>query len=333
MEPPYTTEDVELALRIFQRAIEHFKIPDESTLGSVKEYLREDGTIDFDRTPIVTVRKWENGVPFLNMVFFYGGNLTVLAEYNPLVSILDFIGEARRMFDSRYPFWTDEKRQASTEHEAFYMTVTLLSRIYPRMNLAMQNFVSEVIQAWDIRWRKFEARVASEVGIKPLAVSETKIFRSLLKEYSDDLLKLWLNSPDKRSEDKKKQFAQEYQSILKHWRKLREWCRKGDMDWREYAKPGKFSDTPDDLLDKLEDSEAGQTSHFALEHAARRAGLFKVTRDDKILKKRAQQIEVTGYTPRQLLTFLNEGEKLLGEMHAQSELHQKEETDEADEIS
>src|SRR5205085_9521605 len=99
---------------------------------------------------------------------------------------------------------------------------------------------------------------------------------------------------------------------------LRTWCRDPNTDWREYAKIEKFSDTPDDLLDKLENSDAEKTSFLALEHAARRAGLLKVCQDEKILEKRAQQIKVTGYTPRQLQNFLEEGKKLLDEMQMQS---------------
>lgn len=328
MELPYSEKDIESARFIFKRAVEYFKIPDEPSPEAAKEFLREDGTIDLNKAPMVVVRRWENGETFLNIAFFFDGILTVLAEYNPIVSILNFLNEARQLIASRFPNWSDEEREKHAEYEAFKMTTMLFSRMYPRWNLTMQNFVSEVIQAWFIEWRKWEAQVYSESGIKPVAVSETKLFRGLLKEYEDDLVKLWLNVPDRKLEEKKIQFAREYPAILKHWQKLRSWCRNQDVDWREYAKAGKFLDTPDDLIDKLENSEADKTFHLALEHSARRAGLLKLSQDANILEKRAKQIKVTGYTPRQLLNFLEEGQKLLGEMQVETVLHPDDISDE-----
>jgi hypothetical protein len=329
VEPPYAEKDIETARMIFQRAVEYFKIPDEPPIETVKDFIREDGTVDLTNAPMVLVRTWEDGSKFLNLAFFYDGVFTVLADYNPLPAILDFLGDARQVISSRFPHWTDEEKEKHSEYEAFKMTLILFSRIYPRMNLAMQNFISEVVQAWFIDWRKFEAQVNSESGVRPIPVSEVKLFRDVLKGYEDDLLKLWLDVPDRKLEEKKIQLAREYPSILKHWQKLRGWCRNQDTDWREYAKAGRFLDTPDDLLDKLENSVAEKTFHFALEHAARRAGLLKLSQDAKVLEKRAQQIKITGYTPRQLLIFVKEGEKLLGEMQAQSILHPDQETGEA----
>lgn len=333
VEPPYSEKDIETARRIFRRTIDYFNIPDEPSPETIKEFIRGDGTVDLSKTPIVVIRKWENGETFLNMAFFFNDVMTVLADYNPIVSILDFLGEARQLIANSFPTWSDDEKEKHAELEAFKMTIMLFSRLYPRWNLTMQNFVSEVIQAWFIEWRKWEAQVYSESGIKPFPVSETKLFRGLLKEYENDLLKLWLDVPDRKLEEKKIQFAREYPSILKHWQKLRLWCRNRDADWREYAKAGKFLDTPDDLLDKLENSDADKTFHLALEHGARRVGLLKLSQDAHILEKRAKQIRLTGYTPRQLMNFLEEGETLLGEMHAQSSLHPKKEIGESDESS
>ena len=329
MEPPYTEKDIETARLIFKRAIDYFKIPDEPPPEALKEYICEDGTVDLSNAPMVVVRKWDNGETFLNIAFFYDGIITVLADYNPVVSILDFLGEARQLITTRFPHWTDDEKEKHSQIEAFKMTIMLFSRLYPRWNLTMQNFVSEVIQAWFIEWRKWEAQVYSESGIKPSPVSEIKLFRDLFKGYENDLLKLWLDVPDRKLEEKKIQFAREYPAILKHWQKLRSWCRNQDADWREYAKAGKFLDTPDDLLDKLENSEADKTFHLALEHGARRAGLLKLSQDAQILEKRAKQIKVTGYTPRQLLNFLEEGQKLLGEMQPETVLHPDDRSDEA----
>jgi hypothetical protein len=84
-----------------------------------------------------------------------------------------------------------------------------------------------------------------------------------------------------------------------------------------------------DLLIKLEETSYEKTSHLAIEHAARRANLLKITQEERVLQKRAQQIKVTGYTPRQLFIFLREGKKLLGEKEQNQPLHPNGETDES----
>ena len=320
-EVVHTEEDIKIAVKIFEQTLKYFNVPSEPTEESTKEFTREDGTIDLSKVPLVSVREWDNGAKFLNLIYFYDGVLTVCAEYSPLISILEFLGEARKLINIRYPHWAEDERETSSQFETFRMTILLFSRLYPRMNLAMQSFVGEVIQAWFIDRRKWEAQVYSESGIKPIPVSETKEFRNLLKWHEDDLLKLWLKAPDRKLDEKKMQFAKEYPAILRHWQNLRTWCRSVGIDWRIYSKPEGFSDTPDDLLDKIQDSDSEKTSFLALEHAARRAGLLKVTQDEKILERRAQQIKVTGYTPRQLQYFFDEGKKLLDEMQVPTSLH------------
>lgn len=334
MAVSHSEADIRIAKNLYQRAIDHFKIPDEPPLEAVKGFLKEDGTIDFSKAPpLVVVRTWGDGSKFLQLAFFYDDTLTVLADYSPVITILDFLDEARVLINSRLPSWPDHKKEVAAQYEAFKMTLMLFSRIYPRMNLFMQNFVSEVIQAWFIQWRKFEAQVNSESGVKSAPFSETKLFRGLLKEYENDLVKLWLNDAGKDLDEKKMQIAREYPATLRHWQRLRKMCRSEDLEWRDYARSARFLDTPDDLLDKLENADGEKTFHFALEHAGRRAGLMKLSQDANVLKKRAENIKVTGYTPRQLLTFLKEGEKLLGEMVASIALHPKLESGEINDKS
>jgi hypothetical protein len=74
--------------------------------------------------------------------------------------------------------------------------------------------------------------------------------------------------------------ATDFPLLLKHWRRVRKWKRESSDKWREHSKLD-FQDTPDDLLDRLDDKIPTESSEdypgipavLALEHAARRCGL------------------------------------------------------------
>jgi hypothetical protein len=74
--------------------------------------------------------------------------------------------------------------------------------------------------------------------------------------------------------------ATEFEPLLKHWRRCKKWQREGGEKWREHCRID-FQDTPDDLLDRLDDKLPTQSNEeypgipavLALEHAARRCGL------------------------------------------------------------
>ena len=307
-----TQKDVETAIRIFHRVINGFKIPDEPTNEQAKEFLKEDGSIDFEKIPLRAIKTWDNGTKFLNLTYFYDGFLTVYADYNPVVAILDFIDSARKHFRAVFPQANVDDVEKWTEVEAVKMTFVLISRIYQRMDLAMRNYIDEVIHNWFIEWRRWEKTVNKEFGIKSPSLKEKEFFRNLLKTYEDDVVNLWFNVPDKSLDEKKIQLAKDYDSILNHWKKLRKEYSNGNLDWHEYAKAGKFFDTPDDLIDALEDCR--NMSFLALEHAGRRAGLINPDMSKEDLEKRQQKIAVTGYSPKRLRDFKNEGDKLLKEM-------------------
>src|SRR5687767_7204630 len=120
-EAPHSQEDINLALKVFDRAIEYFKIPDEPTPESAQELLREDGTIDFSKVPLVVIRKWDNGIKFLNLTYFYNGFLTVCADYNPVIAILDFLDDARNLLKNRFPKWGEDDIEKHAEVETFNM--------------------------------------------------------------------------------------------------------------------------------------------------------------------------------------------------------------------
>jgi hypothetical protein len=83
------------------------------------------------------------------------------------------------------------------------------------------------------------------------------------------------------TDDQCTQLSSEYPALLTHWQKV-ERNRKSETHWREYAKIDQ-PDTPDDLLDRLDNKLPTQESDgedypnipsaIALEHAARRCGI------------------------------------------------------------
>lgn len=310
-EQIYSESDVATAVKIFERAIEVLKIPNEPTNEEAKDYIAEDGKLDFSKIRLVTIKTWPTGEKFLSLVYFYDGFFTVYADYNPTIAILDFIDEARSHLKSVFPQTEDAKIEEWVEIEATKMTFSLITRLYPRMNLAMRNFTDEVIRNWVIEWNDWAKEISIKSGVKLPKLPSRTFFRSLLKEYEDDVVKLWFGEPDRSQEEKKIQLAREYPAVLRHWQKRRKEYLREDQDWREYAKAGRFLDTPDDLLALLEDSR--DISTLALEHTGRRAGLVNPDMKGKHLEMRKQGVEVTGYTSRQLRNFIRDGEKLLSE--------------------
>ncbi len=180
-ESTITPKDVETAIKIFHRAIDAFKIPDEQTDEQAKEFIKEDGSIDFENIPFRTIKTWDNGTKFLNLTYFYDGFLTVYADYNPVVAILDFIDSARKHFKAIFPQANVDDIEKWTEVEAIKMTFALISRIYQRMDLAMRNYTDEVIHNWFIEWRRWEKEANKELRfIKNYQIEKcwTKFFKA-----------------------------------------------------------------------------------------------------------------------------------------------------------
>ena len=74
--------------------------------------------------------------------------------------------------------------------------------------------------------------------------------------------------------------ATEFPALWRHWRRVKKWQHESADKWREHAKID-FQDTPDDLLDRLDETVPTDSNEdypgipavLALEHAARRCGL------------------------------------------------------------
>lgn len=100
---------------------------------------------------------------------------------------------------------------------------------------------------------------------KALKLTTRSVLRKqLLKDQQKQIRELWEwkkggSDPEyDPTDDQKKQFALVHPSILRHWEDIRRWCRREDLlNWRDHAKVKPFEDTPDDLLDKVEDTNLG----------------------------------------------------------------------------
>ncbi len=124
------------------------------------------------------------------------------------------------------------------------MTLTLISKVYQRMDLALRNHADEVITNWQIELFRRLKKIHEKHGEKSPRLREKTYFRNFIKSYENNLMSLWFDSSEEGQKEARIQFAKDYPSILKHWQKLRREGGNEDSDWREYAKAGKFIDTP-----------------------------------------------------------------------------------------
>jgi len=124
-----------------------------------------------------------------------------------------------------------------------------------------------------------------------LDMSETKISATEIKaivyaaewEHLKTVVGITHGGSDPRvdvSDEQCIRLATDYPGLLEHWRQVGQMRRKRSRNWRDHAKLD-VEDTPDDLLDRLDDDlpqeGAGDypniPSALAHEHAARRAGI------------------------------------------------------------
>lgn len=308
----YPTKDAETVFRIFNRVIEIFDFPDKPSDEEIKEnYLTDGGLFDVKDFPVINIETNENGGKFINFNYFSENIPIISASYNPTITIWGFIGEARKLLKSEFSEVDEIELEEWIEKAALDMTCNLISHAQQRMFLAMRNFNDEVIHNWLIVFLKWKKKANSERGFKSPSISEKTFLRKLLKAYEDEIVELWSNSSDKSLEEKKIQLAREYPALFNHWKRIRKDYTSQNPDWREYAKAGKFSDTPNDLIDALEDCR--DMASLALEHAGRRAGLMNPDIKNDDLEKRQQKILVTAYSSKRLRDFKAEGDKLLEE--------------------
>lgn len=216
---------------------------------------------------------------------------------------------------------TDEERENAIFDNAVLMMRYLFAFFHRRVDLSISNMVYEIVEVRSIELRMWDEEQFRAVGI-PLRYKQNDEHRTILfNEYVAEIKKLWnMPSPGGSKPDvfatneQLKMFAREYPSLLKHWKNVTKW-RKSDPggNWRAHAKVDQ-EDTPDDLLDRLDDLDpyTRQPSRLAHEHAARRARILRAENcEEETLNARQLGIPATGCSESQLSRLRRRGEGLV----------------------
>jgi hypothetical protein len=256
-----------------------------------------------DETPTVFLRFVEMGMPLIEAIYYPHFAAEIFFE-NAKTTLKDYYGFDEIALDER------------ARKEAVNMLITMFRRLYARMSITMAQILDETTLDWQKKEWEIFGRVSAPEGIKLPRIKHSERFNNLSSSYNKDVKAIWKNEEQKRDDWDKLQLAKEYPSILNHWEKLQKDLR-NNIDWREYAKAGKFSDTPDDLLDLLLDTERKKLSFLAVEHTARRIGIMNIHgAKESDREKWKQGITVTGYDAQHLLDLKTDGNKLLKKLRS-----------------
>jgi hypothetical protein len=240
------------------------------------------------------------------------------AFFYPIEAAWSFLQEARETMAPHRPTdWTDKEFEENAESEAVNMLLMMIDNLYKRTQLMMDSFTMETIAQWHADRNRDIHRYWAGKGDMYPKPKET-FLDGMLKIYSREVRQLWKYQGQTHDDWRKMRLAEEYEPLLKHWRRLYKMVIDDDPDWREYAKAGNYADTPDDLLKKLEnvdrsseESIATRVSELALEHSSRRVGLIKRSGvNEWALQKRKEGILVSDYSGTQLFALLKEGKEV-----------------------
>lgn len=276
------------------------------------------------------VKVYVGDVPCLMFKFVGIEGPPTIVFFNPIEPIYVFLKSTRKFIKS--------SRRYSANHEeaevhacllADQMFLLLFDNFLSRGILGLESFVREVIAQFDRQTFYSLRKAFSERGAK---VRNRKYPRleEVIGDYNKEVIKLWdsvlishINSEEEKLSIK---LAREYDEKIKpHWNNLRILYRKGS-NWRVYAKSKGFEDTPDDLLDKFENTDSRKLHEIAIEHAARRVGLIKVHTRDEVRQKRKAGLKVTDYEFQELGKYLKKGRELLANLNSTSEIESQQST-------
>lgn len=234
--------------------------------------------------------------------------------------IVYLIGPARAFYEASFSFSTGKTPNEIPEHRigseyfqsAVEMMVGFIDQLHSRTSLMINSYIRETIEDW---WAHKERQIGFErQRSTPLYKKYGIGLRMALRIYLDDLEWNWSLQGDGRQHKLKLRLVDEYECLLTHWRLLFKMVSEGNENWKEYAKAGKFEDTPEDLICKLWDvdrssrtSQKGSISELALKHAARRVGLVKFTGIMRQRRARSERAKPKDYSTSQLYQFLHEG--------------------------
>lgn len=320
-------EDAKLAIEIFKKAIEHRPFIKKATLGQEFLALSNEERLNESLTPRIGLFYVDEAGNIPGLFFRFVGDESPIVEafFYPFEAILSFLSEARsyiRLLNLSER--TDEEKERWAVERTTDMTIIMIDNFYRRAELMMDSFTTEVMAQWRIQNQQNFHHYLAASG-NPVPRQKDKSLENVVKVYAKEVLHLWKYLGQTYENWQKIRFAEAYDPILKHWKRLGRMV--GEEDWREYAKPEKFKDTPDDLLDKMLDIDRRddrtaevRLSEFATEHAARRVGLIKKHGvSDHVLNQRKKGVKATGYSNGQLFEFLKQGREHIAKAKADQE--------------
>jgi hypothetical protein len=326
--PRISEEDAYVTIKIIEKALEYRPAIKEAIMGEKFMALSEGERV----SETLTARIAKHQVGKLPCIFFRSvGDDVTLAEgiFYPIESVFAFLDEARFFYKKhRRPEQTDEDIEKIAVDTAVEMFLIMLDNFYQRILLMAGSFVEETIAEWHYLNRKRLLRLYSEKGNKIDRVKDSTL-KSCIDDYSKKLLQLWEYQGQTEENYLKIRLAEEYDGgIYDHWNFLGSVVSK--HNWRIYSKPEPFEDTPDDLLEQLEnridrrneETTKRKLSELAIEHAARRVGLVKVYTSKTVYEKRKAGVNVTDYDSGTLFGFLKEGRDLIAQLKARREAEQ-----------
>ena len=255
-----------------------------------------------------------DGNPILRLRFFDEGIQIVEALYDPVMAAVGFLDSAKGFWQSRFPEDSEDYDELVFA-SAVNLLVWMLSKMHIRMWYAMGDLADETWHDWAARQCAIEEKEFRSKGIE-VSYKIAKARKRLLQAQQKQIRELWewkKGGSEKEYDptvEQKKRFAIEHPSIKDHWQDINRWCRREDRpNWRDLAKVKPFEDTPDELLNRVEDTGPDRIGDLALEHAARRVGICKPRTATTGMNETKQD---SGLSRSNLYRILEEGKKLLG---------------------
>lgn len=315
-EKDISEKDALLSIEILKKALEFRPQIRKAILGDELQALSPDEKANELFSPRVAIHYVGGNIPSLYFRFIGAESPIVEVFFYPIEAVYSFLVEARA--HARWiskPEVTDEEIEKLAVDRAIDITLIMIDNFYRRAELMMENLTYEVIAQWRIQNMQNVIQYHAERG-NILEQRKDPTLENILKIYTNEVLQLWKYQGQTEVNWRKLSLAEEYDAIHRHSKRLGKLL--SEDDWREYAKAGKFQDTPDDLLDKLGnadrlDDEAtdNRLCELAIEHAARRVRLIKKRSiNQSVINQRQKGIRVTGYTSTRLFSFLKEGREM-----------------------
>ncbi len=313
-------EVIDMAMEALKIAIEEFPLEDykpiEAYIGNTPYYHFHRNSIQQMNIPSLMLMKDEEGLPFLFLrMFKKDGGWLGEAKCDLMGPAVYFVGETLSIligFKDTGGAITDEDAREFVIRKSANVLKSALTNLQDRIEITIKSYLQEVFCDWAELWYEYHAESNSLLGFQPKRFSFAKHKETILKQHEEEIRAMWADDSSKELLDlKKKILFLKYKVTLEHWKEMERLQLKG-KNWRRYVRADDMSDITDDLIEDFE--RGANISGIAIEHAARRTGLYNVFDvKEKRLKKRKMGIKDSGYSRSRLFTLKSEGEKLYEE--------------------